>query len=153
MIDHLAKFEARIERITETGCWIWTGSLIGKGYAQMPSGRRLLGITHAHRYSYMKFVGEVPEGMQVCHRCDIACCVNPNHLFLGTNQDNVDDMMRKGRHGKGGASGERNGIAKLTLEQVKSIRESNDSHSQLALKFGLHPKSIARIRAKRCWAT
>lgn len=99
----------RIERnstpVTESGCWVWMGAVKGKSklnqYGNMIIGSRIDGSRRnvaAHRASYMAYKGEIPEGMFVCHCCDTPCCVNPNHLFLGTRQDNVDDREKKGRN-------------------------------------------------------
>lgn len=77
-----------------TGCWFWTGPL-RKGYARitMPDQRKV----SVHRLSYQIYKGEIPIGLLVCHHCDNRLCINPDHLFLGTYQDNATDMVRKGR--------------------------------------------------------
>lgn len=80
--------------VTESGCWLWERSRQKSGYGDF----KLHGKHHyAHRASYEAFVGPIPEGMQVCHRCDVRSCVRPSHLFVGTNNDNIADSMRKGR--------------------------------------------------------
>lgn len=81
-----------------SGCWLWTGVLNRSGYGQTrPPGtggnKRVL----AHRVSYEAFVGPIPPGLFVCHSCDVRCCVNPDHLFVGVNLDNCRDMASKGR--------------------------------------------------------
>jgi len=88
---------------SETGCWEWTASRSVGGYGMFyPDARSKIG---AHRFSWFLAFGPIAEGLQVCHRCDNRRCVRPDHLFLGTHQDNADDMKKKGRS----ASGERNG--------------------------------------------
>lgn len=86
-----------LTKLNERGCWIWQRSTRGAGYAQVSScddPSRLAG-----RFSYKLHIGEIPPGMWVLHKCDEPLCVNPKHLFLGTRQDNVDDMFAKGRDG------------------------------------------------------
>lgn len=76
-----------------TGCWLFLGQLYRNGYGKINVAKK---TTSAHRVSYETFKGEIGE-LWVLHKCDTPCCINPDHLFLGTRQDNVDDMMRKGR--------------------------------------------------------
>lgn len=76
-------------------CWIWTGARYPAGYGAFgPKGTGAMG---AHRYSWMLAHGEIPDGLSVLHKCDVRCCVNPAHLFLGTQKDNIADMVAKGR--------------------------------------------------------
>lgn len=79
-------------------CWPWTGALNSTGYGAFVLGRK---IHTAHRASFMLFNGEIPDGMEVCHTCDVRHCVNPEHLFLGSRMDNVRDCISKGRHSHG----------------------------------------------------
>lgn len=92
-----ARFSSKYEPVTETGCWIWTASIGGGGYGQIGSGGRKQPLL-AHRASWQIHFGQIPDGMQVCHKCDVKLCVNPDHLFLGSQIDNMQDMIRKGRN-------------------------------------------------------
>ncbi len=92
------KFESKYEAIPESGCWLWSGVLDKDGYGHFHTyaqGKRR--FTCAHRVAYEIYVAPIPSGMSVLHRCDVRSCVNPAHLFIGTQKDNIADMIRKGR--------------------------------------------------------
>lgn len=147
------------------GCWNWTGARSGPGwykgggYGIIGScGKNRRGIG-AHRVSYMLNVGEIPEGMCVCHRCDNPRCVRPDHLFLGTQSDNMQDASRKGRT-RGvltsqRVSGEKNVKAKLNREQVELIRKMNsdtgEPYGSIARRFGVTSVLIGMIVRRQIW--
>lgn len=91
----IKRFWSRVQK-TDT-CWLWTAAKGKAGYGAIKVERRKLVSTH--RFSYELHFGPIPEGMQVCHDCDVRNCVRPDHLFLGTDLDNKLDMLQKGRHG------------------------------------------------------
>ena len=128
-----------------TDCWNWTGGKKNR-YGQF----WLDGKNHkANRASWMLNRGDIPNGFYVCHRCDNPLCVNPEHLFLGTAQDNSDDMMQKGRHHF--PAGENAPNHKLTTEQAIAIRESTLMGIELARLYGVGPMQISRIRRGLRW--
>jgi hypothetical protein len=137
--------------VQPSGCWVWTGNLDSKGYGRIRhKGQGQL----VHRVAYDLSVGEIPEGLWVLHRCDNASCINPAHLFLGTPQDNVDDMIAKGRNAPP-QRGEGNGMAILTADQVQAIRRliaEGWRSCDLARHFGVSPGAVCHIKSGRTWA-
>lgn len=132
-----------------SGCWLWLGFLNEDGYGYIRHHAKQMG---AHRYSYMRFNGPIPEGMYVCHTCDVPSCVNPDHLFLGTQTDNMRDMERKGRGKK--ASGEAHSKTYLTEQDVRRIREMLTTMRQLDVsrETGINISTIHNIKRRRTWA-
>src|SRR5882672_8186088 len=128
----------------ETPCWEWQGSRDKDGYGISTPGR-------AHRKSYEKFIGPIPEKLCVLHRCDNPPCINPDHLFVGTHKDNKTDCMTKGRH----AYGEQIGNSKLTENQVTEIRYlfevENLTTVEIARQFGINNTTVGRIAKSRVW--
>ena len=129
------RFWRHVKKGRPDECWLWQGATAGKGYGTMAvdhTGK----MDGAHRVSWMIHRGPIPEGMCICHKCDVAACVNPAHLFLGTIAANNRDMFRKGR----GAH-----PPKLTPEQIRQIRASKLSQPKLAAKFGVHHRTIYQV--------
>lgn len=134
-------------KITET-CWLWIGCLNECGYGSIStsSGRTML----ANRASWLINRGDIPAGMKVLHTCDNPPCVNPDHLFIGTQADNIEDMVTKGR----GAKGEVSGSHKLTEVQVLELRADRDSGmiiKQLRLKYNTSHANACAIIHRRTW--
>lgn len=147
-MNNLAEMiESRSEPITETGCWIWMGSIASHGYGDYRRGG-IHGL--AHRAAYELFVGEIPEGMFVLHRCDVRSCVNPKHLFLGTHADNMADKEAKGR-----GVPYTEGKPVIGFETAQAIRHDRDelhlSLKELGLKYRLHPDHIRKITNFKIW--
>jgi hypothetical protein len=94
----IARFWAKVDRSDPDGCWPWIGHRIRKGYGIHWAFNRK---TVAHRRAYELTYGSIPDGLFVCHHCDNPPCCNPDHLFVGTNSDNMQDCIRKGRFSKG----------------------------------------------------
>lgn len=128
-------------------CWLWTGSTAGKGYGKLRWRGRVVG---AHRASYRAWKGHIPEGLHVCHRCDNPWCVKPEHLFLATNRENMQDALKKGRL----MTGERATHAKLTEEDVREMRKRwcrMATVEKLAGHFGVSEGTVHNIVSGRSW--
>lgn len=130
-------------------CWPWMLSRRGKGYGQVCIGNRR--VCDTHRVAHVLAVGPIPDGHFVCHSCDNPPCCNPAHLWIGTPDDNVRDMMRKGRRVWRGLPGQTNPRARLSNEQVRAIRKMEGSGVSIAKRFGVHPVTISHIRTGRSW--
>ena len=138
-----------------TGCWNWTGGTIGKtGYGQFRIGSKNF---VASRASWIIFKGEIPKNdssyktLFVCHKCDNPRCVNPDHLFLGDHQANVEDKMQKKRHRYGISVGESHGNSKLDEAKVRYIRSSSKTQQELASEFNMSQASIWAVIARKTW--
>jgi hypothetical protein len=135
------------------GCWLWTGRLVGKGYGSLGMGGK--GAKHklSHRLSYEIHHGEIPDGMVVMHKCDNPRCVNPNHLEVGTQSQNIKDAFARGRklNLPSGLKGESHGASKLNNASVINIRESTLSIAELAKLYGVSNTAIERVRARKTW--
>lgn len=143
-----------VESTEEGKCWLWKCHISPNGYGRI----QLEGTSKlAHRVSFEAFNNtEIPEGMYVCHVCDVKHCVNPAHLFLGTPTDNMQDMIRKGRkkHSLTGKCGELALRRKLSAEQVLEIRRrrsNGESQRQLAAAFGVDNSNIFLICKRVTW--
>jgi hypothetical protein len=139
------RFWSFVDRSGE--CWIWTGWCDKDGYGGF---RWHDGQERAHRVSWEIAHGPIPEGHLILHRCDNPPCVNPDHLYDGTQQDNMTEKSDKGR----GATGERHPMAKLTEDAVRNIRSrltQGESLSSIGRVYGVHMGTIWRIREGRLW--
>ena len=138
------------------GCWNWTASTGTKGYGQFFTGTaKARKVVRAHRLSWEMTNGAVPLGLCVLHRCDNRLCVRPSHLWLGTNQDNTDDMIAKGRRRQGSRLiGEQNPSSKLTRDEVLRLRKVLDEGSSLSIvasQFGVSKSTAWNIKRGKTW--
>jgi hypothetical protein len=143
--ETIENFWNRVEKTKE--CWIWTGNINkSNGYGRfyyLNRGKGSHGYGYAHRFSYELHYGPIPKGMYVCHHCDNPPCTRPDHLFLGTIQENFDDMRRKDRHRR-----------KLDSTDVIKIREeakNGMSYDELAEKYHMGKVAMFRIATRRTW--
>lgn len=142
------KFWSKVNITDLFSCWEWTASKSKKGY-----GNFMLNKKHysAHRFAWILFYGEIPEGLCVCHKCDNRKCVNPAHLFLGTIADNNADMVKKNRQVN--THGEKNNLSKLTEKQVIEIIEllKTETEKEVAKRFSVSCGCIEFINKNIAW--
>lgn len=131
-------------RYDPDGCWEWTASRKPKGYGEFRIGSKL---QYAHRVSYVLFKGPIAKGLSVCHTCDNPPCVNPDHLFLGTNRENIRDKVNKGRQTKG----EESNLSKLTEEAVLLIRDDDRPSREIAKEHDITAAAVNMIKARKRW--
>ena len=142
----MERFWNKVNKQAENGCWEWAAYRIRGGYGQF----KLDGTMElAHRTSWMFEHGPIPAGLLVLHHCDNPSCVNPAHLFLGTQADNMRDKAEKGRASR--LPGESNGMAKLTEADVHAIRSDNRSQRTIAADYGVGKTMIGDIKNRKNW--
>ena len=149
-LSEYERFLKRVQTDDPDKCWNWLGSSNKKGWHgqwRNQSG----GIELAHRAAWRLMKGSIPQGMCVLHHCDNPVCVNPTHLFLGSQSDNCKDMWAKGRARPKTNYGEKHGMSKLNSEKVLEIRSSNLSNKELGEKFSVSSTTICDVRKRRIW--
>ena len=153
--------EGFLKHVEQTDtCWLWTGCKSKRGYGSVTINR----VTkRAHRVSYELFIGTIPIGYGICHKCDNPSCVNPEHLFPGTQKDNVQDSIKKGRFVTKNSilykKGSLHGNAKLTEERVRIIlnefkkkqTSSKEFCETFSKIFGLKPRTLENIIYRLSW--
>jgi hypothetical protein len=128
-----------------SGCWLWCGSVNSWGYGRLDKRSE----RQAHRLSYLTFKGPISPDALVLHSCDVTCCVNPDHLRLGTGGDNVQDAIARGRHVA--PRGNQHPNAKLTPSDVVAIRSSAETVSELARRFNVSRRAIRFVKDGVTW--
>ena len=143
------RFMAKVFPEPMSGCWIWDAGVGRDGYGRFSWEAR--GEAKAHRAAYLLFKSKIPPGMHVLHKCDVPCCVNPEHLFLGNHRINMTDMVDKGRAKRCGIPGEEHHHSKLTNEIVREIKASTCSQDTTAKKYGISQSAVSRLKSGKSW--
>lgn len=141
------KFLDRVMPEPNTGCWFWLGASGSHGYGNVSYQSK---TTTAHRAAYLMFKGEIPDGKLVCHRCDEPSCVNPDHLWLGNHNDNMQDMVGKNRQKKG----ENCSWAILTkkdVENIRSLRARGLTLDKIGEIYGTCRANVSKICLFQSW--
>lgn len=148
----IARFWSKVARRGPDDCWDWTASRVTDGYGEFRLNKpRRKCRTHVFSYEIHK---GTTNGLYVCHSCDRPPCCNPAHLWLGTNRDNINDLVAKGLFVVPDRSGEKNGRAILTETNIREIRTliTNGMHNTtIADRFGVTHSMISRIRLGKSW--
>lgn len=146
-------YERFWKRVNTAGnCWLWEGAQT-RGYGQLTHDRR---HHYAHRFSWQITRGEIPEGMVVCHRCDTPLCVNPDHLFLATQLDNVRDCISKGRSRRRGIPGAANPAVKnasVDAERITSLFHLGLGVREIAPIVGVSKSTVSNVIRGKHWST
>ena len=148
IIDTIAaqRFWRKVKKQSPNECWLWIGAIGQTGYGNFGVNHRTV---NAHRVAWILSHGDIPFGLQVLHHCDNRACVNPNHLFLGTQKVNVQDCVAKLRLRP--AAGERHPRAVMSASTVALVRKSKARRAELAKQFGVSLQCIDKIINRHTW--
>jgi hypothetical protein len=145
----IRRMMARIEFDPFGGCWLFAGTLCNDGYGRAG----FEGEKRAHRVAWRIFNGPIPVGKWILHKCDVRCCVNPHHLYVGTPLENTNDIRL--RRGFDVRTGELNPCAVLSADDVLAIRRAQEAGARgvdLAKRFDVAPATITDIKMRRSWS-
>lgn len=135
--------------IDKNGCWNYTGYKDKNGYPKCSN--RGVSDKLVHRISFEFYVSKLEEGLFVCHKCDNPSCINPNHLFAGTQQDNMDDMIKKGR-GLFGSKHQNSTLNEKDVLVIRKMRLKGEKIKHIASEFKVSRSTVYDVVNKRCWS-
>jgi hypothetical protein len=159
----MSRFWSKVDKSHGDGCWLWVAGKFRNGYGAFNASKKNPPkdkTRYAHRVSWIRANGPIPLGYVVCHKCDNPACVNPDHLFIGTQAENLSDMRRKGRGSEVGlltsesAAGEKNPRAKLKTSDVVQIKKmlcDGETPTRVAEIMGIPRTRVYDISHGRCW--
>jgi len=135
--------------VEENGCWVWTGANHRGGYGYMNFRKK---NELVHRIAWIVFKGEIPSGLKVCHICDNRACCNPDHLFVGTQKDNMKDCSKKKRLRKGLGDNLRK-LSQFQVDEIRHSRKNGTKIKDLCDKYGVKRECIRLILIEKTWKT
>src|SRR3990167_298323 len=146
------RFWSKVNKGTNNECWMWNGSKDREGYGSVYrwENRKRIYITKAHRYSWALTNGSIPDGLKVLHHCDNPSCVNPSHLFIGTQSDNMKEMYNKNRANNRGSANPNTHFSEAEIISMRGNYKRGDAAS-LAKKYNVHIDTIYNIIRKVQW--
>lgn len=147
--DPIERFMALVKKDETTGCWVWQGKKRWRTkYGTFYNGEKQVS---AHRWSYATFKGPIPEGKDICHTCDNPACVNPEHLWAGTERENMHDMMAKGRSvfGRGGMPRK---LKETDIPKIFKLKAEGWTQRAIAKKFGVAQPIISGVLKGTRWS-
>jgi hypothetical protein len=130
-------------------CWLWSAGCFPTGYGAFGTSGNPKLSSRSHRTAWILTHGPIPSGLDVCHTCDTPKCCNPTHLFLGTDQDNANDKVSKGRQAR--LKGEAHPSSKLTDSEVLEIFLAKDKQQEMARKYGIKQPQVSQIKSGKAW--
>lgn len=151
MRQHLKRISSGKKK---TECWLWDRAVTAKGYGILSRycRERKTSIPHySHRVSAYLEYGPLPKGVVVCHSCDTPSCINPQHLEVKTQLENIRDCQKRGRDKKRGLQGEEHPQSKLTAEKVRSIRQETGTYDEISKKYGISRSAACAAKTGRSW--
>ena len=141
------RFWSKIDVSTPDACWEWKAGKSPMGYGRYRLPERAV---FAHRYAYELVHGPIPDGLFACHRCDNPGCVNPAHIFLGTHDDNMRDMVSKGRHTAGDKNASRK-VSAIEVTQIRARRDAGETLKAIGDSYGITRQAVHLIVTRQTW--
>lgn len=153
--SEMERFWEKVDKRSTNECWNWIGAKDADGYGRFRTDRRILNRwAKASRFLYESINGKLPRFLNVCHTCDNRACVNPNHLYAGTQQQNIQDMKDRNRFTPHSKSGEQSHLSKLTAVQVREIRRRaalGESRRILEKEFNISRAQLGAVIRRESW--
>ena len=140
------RFLAQVAPEPNSGCWLWMGAVTSFGHGVIGRGARGEGAVRAHRLAWELYRGQIPEGQQVNHVCDVPSCVNPDHLYVGDQRENMLDVSERRRFSTPAAK-----IDETCVAAIRTLRARGVPSEALSEAFGISTRQVRKIVARERW--